>query len=242
MRVAAIALTLFFPCVASSWGGGPKSEICDVNADFLLGLEDYTAAIALHRKVLHAHNDNALAHYHLGFAYGMTGRTSAEISEYLAAARLGLAKWDLFLNLGLAYLGQNEFQKAANALQTAVKLGPDHPEAHFNLAIVYQSQNRLDEALREITAARRLAPEDLDAANTNATICAEMGDAICARDIWTHIAQVAPEYTSARINLMILSQRQEQVRQSEPLPDFSNLRTQIGAIRTTPAKHRPAVN
>ena len=233
MSVAAVALTLFFPCAGPSWAGSPQDEICDFKADFLLGLEDYAAAIALHREVLHAHNDNALAHYHLGFAYGMTGRTSDEISEYLVAARLGLAKWDLFLNLGLAYLGQNESQKAANALQTAVKLGPDHLEAHFNLAIVYQSQNRLNEALREITAARRLAPEDFDAANTNATICAEMGDAICARDIWTHIAQVAPDCTTARINLMILNQREEQVRQREPWPDFSNLRTQIDAIRTT---------
>lgn len=85
MSVAAIALTLFFPCVAPSWAGSPKDEIYDVNADFLLGLEDYAAAIALHREALHAHNDNALAHYHLGFAYGMTGRTS-EISQYLAAA------------------------------------------------------------------------------------------------------------------------------------------------------------
>jgi len=87
----------------------PKEEICDVNADFVLGLENYSAAIALHRKVLRAHNDNAFAHYHLGFAYGISRRTADEISEYLAAARLGLHKWDLFLNLGLAYLGHHDW-------------------------------------------------------------------------------------------------------------------------------------
>ena len=71
---AAIALALLLSCVASSWAAASKEEVCDVDADFALGLEDYPAAITLHRKVLREHNDNALAHYHLGFAYGMTGR------------------------------------------------------------------------------------------------------------------------------------------------------------------------
>src|SRR5271156_3680029 len=66
------------------------AQICDLDADFALGREDYPAAIILHRKLLQTQPDNALAHYHLGFAYGMTGRTSEELTEYLTAARLGL--------------------------------------------------------------------------------------------------------------------------------------------------------
>jgi tetratricopeptide (TPR) repeat protein len=127
------------------WAASSQEEICDVNADFAaLGLEDYPASIALHRKVLRARNDNALAHYHLGFAYR---HTTEETSEYLAAKRLGLDKWDLFLNLGLAYLSQNDWAKAITTLQTAVSLGPDHRETHFNLAIAYEKSHRLREAL-----------------------------------------------------------------------------------------------
>src|SRR6267378_1231993 len=161
----AIALALLLPCVASSWAAASKEGICDVDADLALGLEDYPAAITPHRKVLRTHNDNALAHYHLGFAYGMTGRTTDEINEYLAAAKLGLDKWDLFLNLGLAYLAQNEYAKAINTLQIAVLLGPDHPEAHFNLAIAYGRSSRLREALQEVTASLLLAPSDPDEHN-----------------------------------------------------------------------------
>jgi tetratricopeptide (TPR) repeat protein len=190
--------------VASSWATAPDDEVCDVNADFALGLENYPTAIELHRNFLHAHNDNALAHYHLGFAYGMTGRTTDEISEYLTAARLGFDKWDLFLNLGLAYLGENEWSKAIGTLQTTVLLGPDHAEAHFNLAIAYERSHRLREALQEITASLHLAPNDLDEHNTRAIICAEAGNLICARDEWVHLVQVAPDYTPARVNLAIL--------------------------------------
>jgi len=170
LRIGAITLALLFLCAASSWATGPDSEICDVDADFALGLEYYPAAIALYRTFLRAHYDNALAHYHLGFAYDMTARTTEEIGEYLTAARLGLDKWDSFLNLGLAYLGQNDGPKAIKALQTAVSLGPDHSEAHFNLAIAYERSNRLREALQEITASLRLAPLDTDEHNAKAIL------------------------------------------------------------------------
>jgi Flp pilus assembly protein TadD len=202
---AAIALALLLPCVASCWAAASKEEICDVDADLALGLEDYPAAITLHRKVLRTHNDNALAHYHLGFAYGMTGRKTDEINEYLAAAKLGLDKWDLFLNLGLAYLSQNDGPKAIRTLQTAALLGPNHPEAHFNLAIAYEKGNRLHEALQEIIVSLHLAPKDPDERNTKGIICAELRNLVCARDEWAHLVQVAPNYAPARVNLAILS-------------------------------------
>src|ERR1700674_1675063 len=121
LLIAPIALSLLLPCRASRSAASSKGEIFNVYADFALRLGDYPAATTLHNKVLRAHKDNALAHYHLGFAYGMKGRKADEINEYLAAARLGLVKWDLFLNLGVAYLSQND-KKAIKALQIAVLL------------------------------------------------------------------------------------------------------------------------
>jgi Flp pilus assembly protein TadD len=204
-KQAAIALLIFASAIIiSTRAAAADSEACNVPADFALGEEDYPTAITLHRNFLISHPDDALAHYHLGFAYGMLGRRADEISEYLAAQRLHLKKWDLFLNLGLAYLEQQQLVNAAGALETAASIGPEHAETHFNLAIVYERQKRLDEALREITVSRRLAPDDPDAANTNAIICAEMGNLACARDIWTHLVQTAPSYAAARANLAML--------------------------------------
>jgi len=204
LRVAAITLALLLPWITLTGAAASEKEICDVNADFALGREDYLAAIALHHKVLQAHKDDALAHYHLGFAYGMTGRSTAELSEYLLAARLGLQKWDLFLNLGLAYLSQNDWPKAIKALQTAAALGPDHPETHFNLAIAYERAHSLREALAEITASIQLAPKDPDVRNTKAMIYVELGELVSARDEWDRLVQVAPDYAPARVNLSIL--------------------------------------
>jgi Flp pilus assembly protein TadD len=203
--LAAITLALFVPSFASSSAAASKEDICNADADFALGRADYSAAIALHRHVIRTQADNALAHYHLGFAYGMAGRKTDEINEYLVAARLGLDKWDLFLNLGLAYLGQNDRPNAIKAFQTAALVGPQHPEAHYNLALAYEEGNRLGEALQEVIVSLRLAPEDPDEANTKGIICAELEKLVCARDEWEHLVQVVPGYAPARVNLAILN-------------------------------------
>jgi Flp pilus assembly protein TadD len=76
----------------------------------------------------------------------------------------------------------------------------------FCLAVLYERANRLNEALQEIIAALLLAPRDLDAANTDAIICARMGDLACARDIWTQLVRTAPDYAPARSNLAVLNE------------------------------------
>jgi Flp pilus assembly protein TadD len=178
--------------------------VCNVAADFALGREDYSKAIILHRIFLQSHPRNALAHYHLGFAYAMIGQTSEELQEYLTAAQLGLKNWDLFLNLGLGYFARHKLSRAAEAFYTASLLGPEHAEPHFNLALVYESEGRFSLALSEIEAARHLAPNDPDAANTNAIICAEMGNVDRADEIWRLLIRSAPNYSPARINLAIM--------------------------------------
>ena len=90
--------------------------VCNVPADFFLGMEDYPSAIRLDREVLAHDPQNALAHYHLGFACGMVGRRQEELKEYRQAVSLGLTDWTLLLNLGLAYLEQGEPKSAADAL------------------------------------------------------------------------------------------------------------------------------
>lgn len=206
ISTAAVALLIFcWVGVCRAGAVRAPERVCDITADAALTAQDYPTAIDLHRKLLRLEGNNALAHYHLGFAYGMVGQISEEIGEYREAIRLGLNTWDLFMNLGLAYYDHREVANATAALETAASLGPGHTETHFNLAVVYERENRLNEALQEIIAALLLAPRDLDAANTDAIICARMGDVACARNIWTQLIQTAPDYAPARTNLAILN-------------------------------------
>jgi tetratricopeptide (TPR) repeat protein len=206
ISILAAALLVLSVATASGPPAGKADRLaCDVAADIALEAQDYPSTIELHRKFLRSRNNNALAHYHLGFAYGMTGNVSEEISEYRTAVGLGLNVWDLFLNLGLAYYDQHDLPAATAALGTAVLFGPEHAETHFNLAVVYERENRLPEALQEITKALVLEPKDMDAANTHAIIRARMGNLVGARDIWMRLGRTAPDYAPARSNLAILN-------------------------------------
>jgi Flp pilus assembly protein TadD len=225
---AVTALLMIFSAMTSSAAATPARRECDVAADVALRFGDYATAIKLHQRLLRSERNNALAHYHLGFAYGMTGLTAEEIGEYRTAIALGLKEWDLFLNLGLAYADRHELERAAAALETAVSLGPEHAETHFNLAVVYEREDRLNEALQQIIAALVLSPGDLDAANTDAIICARMGDVGSARKIWTQLVLADPDYAPARTNLALLNSRVEEPAVHTPRSQWTTVLSQPG--------------
>ena len=106
---------------------GSEQQVCDARADYAMAIEDYPETIRLHAEVVHEHPNNALAHYHLGFAQGMMGNKTAEVTEYQRAAALGLKNSDLFLNRGLAQLQSGDLDAATGSLRQAVLLGETIP-------------------------------------------------------------------------------------------------------------------
>jgi len=178
------------------------NEICDAKADYSLGVEDYPETAKLHRLLVAAHPNDALTHYHLGFAYGMLGRHGEELVEYRQAASLGLKQWDFFLNLGLVYLEDSNSDAAIDALKTAVALGPEHPEGHFNLGLAYERYRRLAEARREMLISLRLDPNQAEALDMLGVIYAEDGKYVLAPQVWSDLARIG--FEPARINLAIL--------------------------------------
>ena len=210
LRPAILLLSVGIACIASA--GGIEQQICDVGADYSLGVEDYPEAISLHNEVVRKHPDNALAHYHLGFAQGMIGNGTAEVSEYQRAAALGLRNWDLFLNLGLAQLEDGDLDAAIDSLRHAVLLGGNHPESHFNLALVYERRGLLADAEREMLASLKLDPGQPDARNLIGVIYAEERETERASLVWRELVHDVPDYEPARENLRLLSNQLEVAR------------------------------
>lgn len=188
--------------------GSDNEEVCDSIADYFLGMEDYPEAIRRHLLVIARHPDNALAHYHLGFAYGMLGEHKAELAQYRDAIDLGLSDWALFLNLGLLYFENHNLVAATDVLRLATLLGPDRPETHLNLGLVYERRGMLGPAEQEMLLSLQLDPEQADALNTLGVIYAEQGDYGRARDEWKDLLNQHPGYEPARANLVILDQAQ----------------------------------
>ena len=199
-----VAAFLMFATPVRAASSVTSESVCDVSADYALGIEDYPEAIRLHENILRHNPDDALAHYHLGFAFGMSHDPAGELREYERAEQLGLRQWDFFLNLGLLYLENHNTSAAIAALTTATKLGPRHPEAHFNLALAYERAGLLPAAQREILASLNLQPDQPDAQNTLAVVYAEAGDYKDARAVWTELVRVDPDNQLALKNLAAL--------------------------------------
>jgi tetratricopeptide (TPR) repeat protein len=181
-----------------------EPQVCDPQADYYLGMEDYPAAIHRHLVVIREHPDNALAHYHLGFAYGVIGQHQRELQEYRRAVDLGLDDWQVFLNLGLVYLEEGQLQEATQVLRLATLLGPYQAETHFNLGLTYERRGMLIDAEREMLFSLRLDPHEVDAHNMLGLIYAEEERYPLAREEWSDLLGADPAYTPARENLVIL--------------------------------------
>jgi tetratricopeptide (TPR) repeat protein len=198
-------------------GARSGDEVCNATADYFLGMEDYGEAIATHRRLVAEHPADALAHYHLGFAYGMTGDREREIAEYRKAAALGLREWDLYLNLGRALLESGDFTGAAVALNTAVALAPERAESHFNLGLTYERRGMFAAAREELRTSLRLDPRQPDARNMIGLTYADERDYPRAREVWNDLANSLPDYEPARLNLAALDRIEHTAKSDTPI-------------------------
>jgi tetratricopeptide (TPR) repeat protein len=201
--IVVVILLISSPICRQATASGAEGQVCDVNADYSLGVENYGEAVRLHREILRKNPGNALARYHLGFAEGMIGNRATEIDEYRRAEVLGLRIWDLFLNLGLAELERDDLYAATDSLQMAVLLGEEHPEAHFNLALAEERRGMLVDAEQETRASLRLNPGQADARNLLGVIYAREGKTVLIREV--------PTNQPARANLALLDSQSEVV-------------------------------
>jgi len=204
VTIAATILLLSLWTPPHAIAGGAEQQVCDVDADYSLGAEDYSEAIRRHVEVVRKFPENALAHYHLGFALGMVRDRIAEVREYQRAEALGLKTWDLFLNLGLAQLENDDLDAATDSLQRSVLLGENHPESHFNLALVDERSGNLADAEDQTLASLRLNPAQPDARNLLGVIYAQQGKTSKAAAVWSQLVRNVPDYEPAHTNLAIL--------------------------------------
>jgi tetratricopeptide (TPR) repeat protein len=209
-----LSLVIGARCGASA----EDAQVCDVDADYSLGVEDYSESIRRHVEVIRQHPDNAIAHYHLGFARGMVGDRAAEIREYQHAEALGLRSWDLFLNKGLAQLEDGNVNAAVECIRLAVRLGGDHFEAHFELARLDERIGMLAEAEHETLKSLLLSPGQPEARNLLGVIYAEQGHTARAFVIWRALVHELPDYQPALINLSLLDNARAVTPGKAPAP------------------------
>lgn len=201
-----------FLLTGSAWGTGSPSpgEICDEEADRFLLNGESQKAVELHEKIVKKSPDDALAHYHLGFAYGQIDRYDLEVSEYKKAISLGLKKAELYYNLGIA-LGEtfHDYPGAIAAFQEAVRLKPTDAEFHYNLGLAFLFNQEKEEAEKELREAIRIEPKHVQARISLGDLYADRKELKKAEEEWQEALRIDPSNMAARENLKWLERHRE---------------------------------
>ena len=168
--------------------------LCPEYADLPLRQGRFEESIDKHLQVIAQEPENALAHYHLGYAYGQLGLHPDEIAQYLRAMDLGMERGDLFYNLGMAYMELDEYLRAEQAFLRAVEIEPDCGENHRELGWAYFNQGHYREAIFSCRRATTLEPDDADSWHCLALAAAKSDEIGESWNAVKELRKLNPEY------------------------------------------------
>lgn len=207
-----LLLVLSMGCSIGQIARSPSKSgsVCDKQADLYLERGDWDKAIESHERIVRENPDSALAHYHLGYAYGFKGKHQGEIEEYERAIELGLKKFDLFYNLGMVYAEYRmDYDKALEAFKQAEGMGPENDEIHYALGLAYWFKEAESDAVVELLKTINLNPRHLEAHSLLGEIYFQRGQYDFAKAEWEIMLGIDPNNERAR-------KRLEQIRNLVP--------------------------
>ena len=182
--------------------------VCNREADLHLEKGQWDEAIALHQRIIRENPDLALAHYHLGYAYSFKGVHDREIEEYETAKQLGLKKFDLFYNLGMAYAEYlADYDKALAVFKQAESMDPKNAEIHYAIGLVHWFKGTESEAVPEFLKAIHLDPHHLEAHVLLGEIYSRRGQYDFAKAEWEIVLELDPGNEMARRKLKEIRDR-----------------------------------
>jgi len=109
--------------------------------------------------------------------------------------------WSTHYNLGLAYLGPRQYDRAQNELLESKRLAPGNADVYNNLALAQAGLGHADEAMTNLKAALALDPRLLEAHNNLGTLLYDKGDYVAAKFEFSRALERDPTSSSARFNL-----------------------------------------
>ena len=213
--IALFSLLLCTGCSIGRHGKSPSTiqTICDKGADFHLENGNWDKAIELHERIIREKPNFALAHYHLGYAYGFKEEHDREIEEYEKAIQLGLKKFDLFYNLRMAYAEYlRDYDKALAVFRQAESMDPKNDEIHYSLGLTYWFKEEEGEAVAELLRTVNLNPRHMEAHALLGEIYSQRGQYDFAKAEWEMVLELDPHNEMARKRLKEIEDLQPESR------------------------------
>jgi Flp pilus assembly protein TadD len=120
-------------------------------------------SLTLFGHALEATSSNALAHFNMGSALAVEGKTEEAISHYREALRINPAYLDARYNLANALERSGRIPEAIATYNQVLRVRPGMVKAHNNLGIALAETGRLDDAIGHFREVLRLDPGNAEA-------------------------------------------------------------------------------
>jgi protein O-GlcNAc transferase len=124
--------------------------------------KNYARAVELLSGFLKDFPNDPIAHFQLGYVYGLLQRNDDSISEYRRAAELKPDLAEAHLNLGLSLLDAKDFAGAAIALQRAAELMRGQARPRYLAGLAYERSGNIPAAIAQYALAAPLDPNNFD--------------------------------------------------------------------------------
>lgn len=162
-----------------------------------LAVREPELALEHFQKVVEIYPDIEGLHRAVGLLY-LQREEYARAAEHLEKARQEEETFDVVNNLGAAYIGTEQYDRAEKELKRALELQPENPGCHKSLAVLYRKMKLDDKAIFHFEKYLDLQPGDLSTMQTYALYLTKLGRWKEAADFLTKLTQdvtdVAPVY------------------------------------------------
>ena len=161
----------------------------------------FANAVATWRRAMALEDDDAKAHYNLGYALSETGEPAAAIREYRRSVELDSSKPPVFANLGLACAETGDLDCAIGSYRRALALDPGNAMVEADLGTVLVAQGQTSEGLERLRHAAGAQPGVAEIRNKLGTALGRSGRVGEAVTELESAVRIAPDSVEYRFNL-----------------------------------------
>jgi Flp pilus assembly protein TadD len=161
----------------------------------------FADAVATWRQAMALEDDDAKAHYNLGYALSETGDLPAAIREYRRSAALDPSQPPVFANLALACAETGDLDGAVANYRTALALDPSNAMVEADLGAVLVERGRTVDGLDRLRHAASAQPQLAEIHNKLAAALGKAGQFSEAVPELETAVRLAPDSVEYRFNL-----------------------------------------
>jgi len=161
----------------------------------------FADAVTTWREAMALEDNDAKAHYNLGYALSETGDLAAAIREYRRSAELDPSKPPVFANLALACAENGDLDSAVANYRTALALDPSNAMVEADLGTVLVEKGLTIEGLDRLRHAAVTQPQAAEIRNKLGTALGKAGRISAAVPELKAAVRLAPDSIEYRFNL-----------------------------------------